>query len=245
MTRMRSGDHRNGPQPSWSVLCDFDGTIALDDVVDTLLERFGLAGWQELEQSWRAGKIGSRECMRGQVALLDVGPEELDAYLDRVEIDEAFPAFVARARALAMPILVASDGLGYAIQRILARHGLGDLPIVANELLRADQPRRWRLNSPFAADGCRSGTCKCRQVSAAQGGRRQLSLLVGDGASDFCVAGKADLVFAKNHLIEHCRLKGISYRPIAGFADALKLLPTLTDPGQALRRAQSVLLTTC
>ena len=52
-------------------------------------------------------------------------------------------------------------------------------------------------------------------------------LLIGDGASDFCVAGEVDLVFAKHRLIEHCRAAGIPYVPITGFADALELLPTL------------------
>src|SRR4051812_17596784 len=47
----------------WTVLCDFDGTISLRDVTDSLLERFGRPGWRELEQAWERGEIGSRECM--------------------------------------------------------------------------------------------------------------------------------------------------------------------------------------
>ena len=155
----------------WSVLCDFDGTIALDDVVDLLLERYGLAGWESLEQRWRDGHIGSLECMRGQVELLDMGLEELDACVDSVAIDPAFHGFVTQARALAMPIRIVSDGLDYPIRRILARHGLADLPVVANEMVRADVPRRWQLNAPFAATGCRSGTCKCAQIESAREGQ--------------------------------------------------------------------------
>ena len=51
--------------------------------------------------------------------------------------------------------------------------------------------------------------------------------MIGDGASDFCVSGEADLVFAKHRLIEHCRAAAIPYVPITGFVDALELLPTL------------------
>ena len=32
----------------WTILCDFDGTIALDDTTDTLLDRFGKPGWEKL-----------------------------------------------------------------------------------------------------------------------------------------------------------------------------------------------------
>ena len=78
---------------AWNILCDFDGTISVEDVIDSLLDRFGRPGWEALEQDWRAGRIGSRECMSGQVALLDVRQEELDAHLDGLWIDHAFPAF--------------------------------------------------------------------------------------------------------------------------------------------------------
>jgi len=36
----------------WMVQSDFDGTISLLDVTDTLLNRFGKPGWQELEEAW-------------------------------------------------------------------------------------------------------------------------------------------------------------------------------------------------
>lgn len=234
MVRMRTAFSKDLSPAGWSILCDFDGTIALDDVVDELLERFGLAGWETLEQRWRDGQIGSLECMRGQVELLDMSLDELHACLDLIVIDPAFPEFVSRARALAMPIRIVSDGLDYVIRRILNRHGLADLPIIANELLPANVPRRWRLNAPFAAAGCRSATCKCVEIQSAREKPSNLSLLIGDGASDFCVAGQADFVFAKSRLIEYCRVEGIPHKPIAGFADATKLLSTLTDLGQAL-----------
>src|SRR5256885_4063475 len=73
--------------PGWMVQSDFDGTISLLDVTDTLLNRFGKPGWQELEDAWERGEIGSRECMKGQVALLDMDEAELRAHLDTIEID--------------------------------------------------------------------------------------------------------------------------------------------------------------
>ncbi len=213
---------------AWNILCDFDGTISVEDVIDSLLDRFGRPGWEALEQDWRAGRIGSRECMSGQVALLDMRQEELDTHLDGLWIDHAFPAFVARARELQMPIRVVSDGLDYAIHRILGRYGLDNLPLAANHLAPATPPRQWQLTSPFQADGCRSGTCKCACVAQARTGGAK-TLLIGDGASDFCAADQVDFVFAKHRLIEHCRAAGIPYVPITGFEDALELLPRLLD----------------
>ncbi len=212
---------------SWTILCDFDGTISVDDVTDVLLERFGRPGWQALEGEWHSGRLSSRLCMQGQIALLDVGKDELDAQIDELRIDPAFPAFVRAARRAGHELSIVSDGLDYAIRRILARHGLTDIPIHANHLIQ-DGPRSWRLESPFADKSCRvdSGTCKCVCAQKAQKKRTHV-MLVGDGASDFCAAERVDFVFAKYRLNEHCRAKDIHHVSIVGFADAIDLLPAL------------------
>ncbi|MEO8746874.1 MAG: MtnX-like HAD-IB family phosphatase [Rhodanobacter sp.] len=214
---------------SWTILCDFDGTIAVEDVIDSLLDRYGRPGWEALERNWRSGRIGSRECMGAQVALLDMSREELDAHLSGLWIDHAFPGFVAKARELGVPIRVVSDGLDYAVHKILARYGLDDLPVAANHLAPATPPQRWRLTSPFQAKGCASGTCKCACVEQARSDGASRTLLIGDGVSDFCAANRVDFVFAKHRLIEHCRTAGIPYVPITGFEDALELLPLLLE----------------
>jgi 2-hydroxy-3-keto-5-methylthiopentenyl-1-phosphate phosphatase len=216
------------PVSGWTILCDFDGTISVEDVIDSLLDRFGRPGWEVLEQDWRAGRIGSRECMSGQVALLRMTRDELDEHLREMWIDHAFPGFVARVRELGVPIRVVSDGLDVAIHQILGRYNLDDLPLAANHLSPATPPCEWQLTSPFQADGCRSGTCKCACVAQARASTSKV-LLIGDGASDFCAADRVDFVFAKHRLIEHCRAAGIDYVPITGFEDALEFLPKLLD----------------
>ncbi len=210
--------------PHWTILCDFDGTIALDDTTDTLLERFGRPGWEALESDWRAGRINSHDCMAGQVALLDMSRDELDAHLDARALDPAFGEFVDSAHVHGMHLVVVSDGLDYAIRRILARTGFESLPIVANHL-RQTGDRQWALQFPHADKACRigSGTCKCARGRAAH----ERTLLIGDGASDFCVAETTDFVFAKGKLIGHCRAQNIPHAAIAGFAEALALLPAL------------------
>lgn len=215
----------------WTLLCDFDGTISVEDTTDTLLERFGKPGWEVLETEWRNGRIGSRDCMAGQIALLDMDKVELDAHLAERAMDPAFPDFVRNAQGQGMHIEILSDGLDYAIRAILAHNALDDLPVTANRLEPAGE-RGWRLAFPNASATCAaaSGTCKCARAVRFQGataGRKKRVLMIGDGASDFCVAEAADFVFAKGKLIEHCVAKNIPHAPIHGFADALALLPAL------------------
>lgn len=211
----------------WNVLCDFDGTIAVEDVTDSLLDRFADPEWQVLERDWRDGRIGSAECMAGQVALLDASREDLDTHLAGLRIDPAFPAFVEAALSAGCTLRVVSDGLDYAIRAILARYRLDDLPVLANRLVQTGA-RRWKLETPFSNPHCRvdSGHCKCASAVREHNRHRRV-LLIGDGASDYCAATEVDYVFAKYRLIEHCRQAGIPHTSIVGFGDAVGLLPAL------------------
>lgn len=219
------------PSTAWAVQCDFDGTICLTDVADSLLQRFGRPGWEALEEDWEAGRIGSRACMQGQVALLDMSQDELDAHLDRLSIDPGFPAFVAAAERLGVPLQVVSDGLDYAIHRILAVHGLDHLPVLANRLLRTGE-RSWALECPHGSDACvrASGNCKCARLADVKPVRARQVLFVGDGSSDFCVSGRADHVLAKARLIDHCRERGYPHTPFVQFDEACAMLQQLALP---------------
>ena len=208
----------------WMVQSDFDGTISVLDVTDTLLNRFGRPGWVALEDAWERGDIGSRECMKGQVALLDMSAAELCAHLDDIAIDPGFAAFVAAAQARGVAVQVVSDGIDYAIRHVLARHGLGQLEVIANRLVQTGE-RSWRLESPWASAYCAraSGNCKCERLAEQQAQHGRV-LYVGDSTSDFCVSGKADFVLAKYKLIAHCEAQAIAHAPFENFAQATRLL---------------------
>lgn len=210
---------------AYRIFCDFDGTIASRDVTDMLLEAFAAPAWREIEAQWQAGLIGSADCMARQVALLSASRPALDRLIDTVEIDPGFSGFVAFCRDHDIELTVVSDGLDHAIARILARAGLGDLPVIANRLLFLPQDRHAML-SPHAWPGCRSaaGTCKCRVAGAGSEKDRRTTILIGDGRSDYCVAGIVDLVFAKAGLLDHCRANGITHLPYRDFAEITQLL---------------------
>jgi len=209
------------------VLLDFDGTISQVDTTDLLLERFAAPAWRDIEDEWKAGRIGSRECMLRQIDLVRATPAEMDAFIGTVEIDPGFPAFVDRFRGLGHTLMVLSDGLDRTIRTVLDKADI-NIPYFANHLqwLGAD---RWRLTFPHAKGTCATlaGNCKC---SYAEGERRELNILVGDGRSDFCLASRADAVLAKGKLAVHCAENNHPFTPINSFADVLDwLLPFLAE----------------
>jgi 2-hydroxy-3-keto-5-methylthiopentenyl-1-phosphate phosphatase len=217
------------------VFCDFDGTVSIQDATDFVLARFAAPEWQDIDEQWKQGIIGSAQCMQRQIALIRASRQELDAAIDEIEIDPSFPAFAAFCRSRGIPLTVTSDGVDYFIHRILARHHLSPLPVIANQLtIRGHNgDTRYQLISHFRKMTCESaaGMCKCGCVRAAIGTR----VYIGDGRSDFCVANKPDVVFAKGELAEFCIRQGIAFIPYRQFADVTHELKTRLPallPGQ-------------
>ena len=203
------------------VFVDFDGTIASLDTTDLLLERFAAPEWRAIEEEWKSGRIGSRECMVRQIDLVRATPSQMDAFIRTVEIDEGFVGFAKLLRRLGHTLIVVSDGLDRTIRTVLDRNDV-QVPYFANHLQWRGVDR-WRLTFPHARTDCSTlaGNCKC---SFAEGRPEELNILVGDGRSDFCLAGRADLVLAKDSLLGHCRKAGLPHIAFDSFDEATRLL---------------------
>ena len=211
------------------VILDFDGTISLHDTTDLILAAFADPQWRDVEEEWAAGRIGSRACMDRQVALMRASPAMLDRLVDDVEVDAHFPQLVDLCRERGIALTIVSDGFDRVIWRVLDRFGLR-VPVRANRLVCLPGGR-WRLEFPHAGSFCDAGNCKC--LSAFR--QSSLTVVVGDGRSDFCVAEGADMVFAKAKLAEHCCRSGIPFRPLPHLGALAHWLaetaPTLTEQG--------------
>ncbi|MGO9545404.1 MAG: MtnX-like HAD-IB family phosphatase [Rhodomicrobium sp.] len=210
---------------AFKILCDFDGTISTADTTDAIFDRYA-PDWRNIEALWEAGEIGSAECMRRQIEIMDASLPELDEALDELEIDPTFPAFTQFCKAAGIELIVVSDGIDYFIRRILLRADLGRLPVRANRLVQLGQ-RRFSLSHPHQVAGCASnaGTCKCNRAADEFSGYR--TVLIGDGRSDFCVSHKADVVFAKKSLLAYTQAKGIEATGFSDFSEVRAVLERL------------------
>ncbi|MBB5573911.1 MULTISPECIES: MtnX-like HAD-IB family phosphatase [Rhizobium] len=223
------------------VFCDFDGTISIEDATDMVLSRFAGSEWEDIEQQWKRGLIGSAECMRRQIALVQASRKDLNALLDEVSIDPGFEDFLSYCNRSDLPVTIVSDGVDYFIRHILARHGIDDLRIIANVLTYrfAHGRELYSLSPSLTAAGCMSGSgvCKCRVVKGTE-----LQIYIGDGRSDFCVSDKVDLVFAKAKLADYCEDQGIPYVGFESFVDLLPkmkaILPSVARGPRALLQSK-------
>jgi 2-hydroxy-3-keto-5-methylthiopentenyl-1-phosphate phosphatase len=202
------------------VFLDFDGTITRRDATDAILEAYADPQWLRVEAEWKAGRIGSRDCLIAQMSLVSATREEIDRLLDRIEIDQSLVTLLATCSTLNVPVHIVSDGFDYCIRRILSRPSLNLAPylagvqIVSNHL--EPHGRRWETGfGEPCAHGC--GTCKPATMTRLNTAGA-LAVFVGDGLSDIHAAAAADLVFAKDGLAAYCDAHGIAYTPYDNLA---------------------------
>ena len=225
---LRSGD------PPLAILVDYDGTIALTDVSDTVMAEHVPAIWESEAAAYDAGLIGSRRLMEIEMALVDTPGEALLATAAAQPHDPGFVPFVRRGQAAGVVIEVVSDGFGFFIQPALEALGVGELPLItARTTLRG---RKASIAFPNGHPTCHvCGTCKRNRVLAHQAAGRAVAF-IGDGESDRYAAGYSDLVWAKSALVRICREAGWDFRRWTDFAEidawlAEVLAAWRADPG--------------
>jgi len=200
-----------------AVLSDFDGTITRVDVAEAILDEFAPSQWREIEELYRARKIGTRESMARQFALVRARREELLQFVDRTAvIDETFREFVKFCQAQGLILEIVSEGLDFYARHLLRKWDI-DVPVRTNHAIFAEG--HVQIDYPWADATCAlCGTCKLlRLFELRTAGYR--TAYIGNGHSDLCPAIEADLVFAKSNLADLCRTEEIDFIPFERFSD--------------------------
>lgn len=202
-----------------AILCDFDGTVARDDVGNLLFQKF--AGAEEsgaVVREWKAGLISSKECLEREAKLARVSREALDEFIARRKLDPYFKDFVDFARRSSMEVIIVSDGLDYYIEKMLIRSGLAHLDFFANALKVNERALHVKFPYYDLLDCKSCGNCKTyhMQKYKADG---YFVVYVGNGLSDRCPSEYADLVFAKGDLLCYCRDNGVESTAFGNFRD--------------------------
>jgi 2-hydroxy-3-keto-5-methylthiopentenyl-1-phosphate phosphatase len=200
--------------------CDFDGTVARQDVGYHLFHHFSGGRNDALLPDWKAGRLSTRDCMRIECEMVSGTPEEIYRFIDQFDLDPTFPKFAQICRDAGAPIVIVSEGLDLYINRLLASHAPGHFNVKCN--LGHLEGDGIRIEFPYenrVCPGC--GNCKAARIeefrTQADGNCR--IVFVGDGYSDACGARAADLVFAKKDLVRYCQKEGILYNEFRNFED--------------------------
>ena len=210
--------------PNAILFLDFDGTITCRDAVDAILETYAAPEWLRFEADWRAGRMGSRECLRAQMSLVCATRKQLDSLLDEIEIDDGLVALLEACAGHQLQAHIVSDGFDYCIRRILGRaskrvHALLRGARVCASRLEA-RGRLWRTEFPFFQQACAHGCATCKPaVMRLLNHTNAHSIFVGDGLSDQYAVESADIVFTKGRLATYCGEQSIEHTPFNNLED--------------------------
>ncbi len=200
------------------IVSDFDGTITERDGLYTFIQMYAVGDWEKIEQEWAEGKINSKECLIEEFKLIPNLSEQLiDEFVKILKIDEYFIEFYNRIKHNNIDFYIVSDGIDYFIDRILYKYGLENIKIVSNhgEFVNG----KFVITFPNDNTECKNnaGTCKCKILENLRNKYSKICY-IGDGVSDYCVADKADVLFAKSRLAKYAKEHNIEYIPYKNFS---------------------------
>ncbi len=202
------------------VFCDFDGTITHDDIGNRLFDYFSDGRARDAVARWEAGEIDSQQCLIEEAASLrDISESELHAFLDGFAIDPGFLPFAVLCEYYNVPLTILSDGLDLYINYILNRHRLNHIPVCTN----SGQLENGRIITafPWSDNNCpRCANCKGYQISRLTPSGHT-SIYIGDGRSDLCAIGTADVLFATGFLADYCTAHDIDYIAFDSFVEVI------------------------
>lgn len=207
---------------NFCIISDFDGTITDRDGLYSFIQTYAKGDWEKIEQDWSEGKISSKECLIEEFKLVpNISKNLISQFIETINIDKHFKEFYDDICSQGIDFYVVSDGVDYFIEKILEKHNMNNLNIISNHGEFKDKVFEWSF--PNDSTNCinNAGTCKCEVLKQL---RKEYEKIwyIGDGVSDFCVADKADILFAKSRLLKYCKRNNIEYIEYSDFNDIKK-----------------------
>ena len=193
---------------SYTIFCDFDGTITLTDLGKALLTKFSKEDWQKYDKLVINEKIGTREALIKQWDTVKASKEEILAVVDQIEIDPSFQSFFNWVNNCDIHFIVVSDGFQEFIEEIFKKEKIESslIDIRANSMKIIDN----KLTLSFLTDECEHGCANCKYSHVLEYKKKGNKIIyIGDGLSDIFPARElADVIFAKEREDLAEKLKG-------------------------------------
>lgn len=107
------------------ILCDFDGTITVQDTAEWILEKHATGDWRDLDDRYVRGEIELLECMQQQFALVTAEKSVILEELDRsIVIRDGIKELVDVGLVYGARTIIVSAGIDFVIEHFIRRLGL-------------------------------------------------------------------------------------------------------------------------
>jgi 2,3-diketo-5-methylthio-1-phosphopentane phosphatase len=202
-------------------MVDFDGTVAEKDASYGILEKYAVGDWYSIEEKAYAHEITILEALKVQAEMVKVSLEEAEMFLkDNIRMREGFGEFAEWCRSNSIPIEICSDGFDFTIEILLEHWNLDWIPFTSNKTVPSKQGTT--IEFPHHRNDCPiNANCKCSHLERLKE-KNETIIFIGDGTTDECVSKKADIIYARDKLLEICRRDNTPCTPWDSWADLLK-----------------------
>lgn len=176
------------------ILCDFDGTITLEDVTNCIWDHYHGPEWREwLLPDYRAGKTTTLQVMAAGFKPIRAPLAEMLTIAEQHKTLRAgFHEFAAECRSKNWPLYIVSCGLNVYIREFLPT----GIPIISYE---AELQDGWDVRLPADVTLAPGGDFKIHALDRLRKLHPKLpTVFIGDGRNDFPVSQHCDRVFAKS-----------------------------------------------
>ncbi len=207
--------------PDYVVLSDFDGTVA-EDLSTLIYTQFARVGLYYADL-WTQGLISTAEEITMTFETINASQTEIAQAIRQAGFDSDFSEFVRLCKERGYEVAIVSDGLEWSIQTLLHHHGVDDIDIYANQIDFVEGGYEFQF--PWRDVRCpHSGVCKPVVIGKFHAEGKRV-IYIGDGKSDHEAIHEADIVYAKDQLLDYCRevnVPAIAYQDFNNLIDAIK-----------------------
>jgi len=205
------------------VLCDFDGTITIQDTVELVLDNFAQGDWKSYDRQFEEGEITLEECLKKEFSLVKASEQEIIGALKSIRFRHGFDELAEYCRQNRIPVIVVSAGLNFVIEHFLRLKGWSHMvetcmakTTVTPQGIRFRFPkRRDKTSANFKQDFVKKCKSEGRKI-----------VFIGDGTGDFDAAKEADCAFAvrSSRLAKLCEKHGMHCRSVTDFCQVVEVL---------------------
>jgi 2-hydroxy-3-keto-5-methylthiopentenyl-1-phosphate phosphatase len=209
------------------IFCDFDGTVTEKDNIVAIMEEFAPDGWKPIVNDILNENISIREGVGKLFSRIpsDKKEEIIEFVLTRSKIRDGFQEFIDFTKKENIPLYIVSGGIDFFVHPVL-KDKLNPEQIICNHSDFSDE--QINITWPHKCDELCQNDCGCCKPSFIRMVDNQFSnyqkIVIGDSITDLQASKLADVVFARDYLIEKCEENKIRYTPFKTFFDVIHAL---------------------
>ncbi|MFC0271403.1 2-hydroxy-3-keto-5-methylthiopentenyl-1-phosphate phosphatase [Metabacillus herbersteinensis] len=207
-----------------AIFCDFDGTITKSDTIINIMKYFNPPGWETIKNDIMTSRISVREGVGRMFYLLPTSyQEELTNYaIKQAEIRPGFNRFIQYCQDNNIRLFITSGGIDFFVFPILSHYPISKQDIYCNSC--DFRSKQIRILWPFPCDAQCSNDCGMCKPSNGY-----MKIVIGDSITDLAVAKLAELVIARDFLLQKCKEQSLPHKEFDSFFDVIKILNEMTN----------------